>query len=69
MSYARLGPDSDVYVFESELGIHCHHCPMGHDHAVAMSRMRAVLHLLRHVVAGDRVPVKCFTEMVADWFR
>lgn len=56
MSYARLGPTSDVYVFASDLGLHCHGCALGLEDSEALGTCQMLRHLRRHRAAGDKVP-------------
>ena len=54
MSYARRGPDSDVYVFDDGNLIVCEHCSLLGTFESRPAEMLA--HLQRHVEADHRVP-------------
>lgn len=67
MSYARFGPDSDVYVFptgdgEGTTWITCQHCSLMHaaaeldDDYIAPDATLMLIHLKAHQAAGHKVP-------------
>lgn len=66
MSYARVGPDSDVYVFASDQGLHCHWCTLGLGDSTALGSFAMLRHLKRHVAAGDKVPHRAIGEIRAE---
>jgi hypothetical protein len=66
VSYARLGPDSDVYVFASDSGLHCHWCCRGLGDAKSLGVVAMVRHLREHRTAGDKVPSGTCREIVKD---
>ena len=78
MSYARIGKDSDVYVYAD--GRHsvlvccaCRLHPTGldrghvlHENVFPESWGQALDHFLLHLRAGHRVPERVFTRLVAQ---
>jgi hypothetical protein len=54
MAYARWGHDSDVYVYNTGLGIICQFCD-GFD-----TRNEMIEHLKKHRESGDKVPNEAF---------
>lgn len=68
MSYARLGPNSDVYVYSSIGGFFsCHWCQFNDGKELHFKWSRQVLrHLKRHVAAGHKVPDYCFKALRAE---
>ena len=70
MSYARFGPDSDVYVYSSECGYVCSWCtlqtepdPEYDDHFVTKSASEMIQHLEQHRAAGHKVPDYTIKEL------
>lgn len=67
MSYARLGPTSDIYVFAGMDGrLYCHHCSRGLGDSNGLVARAMVRHLREHIAAGDKVPEKVIPEIKAD---
>lgn len=58
MSFSRMGPDSDVYVFRSAVGFECCNCIMGPDFGGTKSEMLS--HLSGHARRGHKVAVAMF---------
>ncbi len=57
MSYARLGKDSDVYVYESETALTCQWCALKFNgQNFTGTREEMIAHLLEHMGAGHLVP-------------
>ncbi len=54
MSYARLGPDSDVYIVSTGDTVTCTWCKLHGDFEA--DRVAMLEHLKRHVEAGHKVP-------------
>lgn len=67
MSYARFGPDSDVYVFGTATGYECCRCafqpPSSHEVATAAEM---IAHLREHRAAGHRVPEDAFEDLALE---
>ena len=62
MSYARLSPGSDVYVYETAGGIQCGGlCSHFTGTAAEMAA-----HLREHAAKGDRVPTEALAALDAD---
>ncbi|OLC10195.1 MAG: hypothetical protein AUH39_02680 [Chloroflexi bacterium 13_1_40CM_67_9] len=74
MSYARFGPDSDVYVYASTAGgVECCRCRFiaetqepPRNNAVMVDEDEMIAHLKKHRRAGHRVPNEAFEELRAD---
>lgn len=70
MSYARMGHDSDVYVYMSYAGyLACHGCSMEDTLGTefqASSTAEMVEHLIRHIQCGYKVPAGTFVELMDD---
>jgi len=67
MAYARFGPDSDVYVFESAHSIYCQRCRSNNCRdVVAQTRSEMLAHMQKHRDAGDKVPDYAFDNLRAD---
>jgi len=62
VSYARLTPDSSVYVYETGGGIMCG-SPCWHFTATAAEM---ATHLREHAARGDKVPAEALTALDAD---
>lgn len=73
MSYARFGPDSDVYVFQTcGLLLACCDCRLREIEATipwaSFSTAREALdHLKRHIDAGHKVPDYTIEEIKEDF--
>lgn len=73
MSYARLGPDSDVYFYVTDLGrFECCWCRLHGRAVVTVEGHDAALeHLQRHLDAVHKVPAEAIerltAEMMDDW--
>ena len=63
MSFARFGPDSDVYVYQCKEGFECCGCWLSQDwiHPTASA---IIDHLGKHKKAGHRVPQDAINELV-----
>ena len=65
MNLCRFGPESDVYVYESDEGMECCGCYFGngwtHPNPEAMTA-----HLRKHVAAGHKVPPHVF-DLLSDY--
>lgn len=64
MSYARLGQESDVYVFSTGTFLCCHFC----EPQARFSQTTADMleHLRGHQERGDKVPQSAFDRLIAD---
>ena len=63
MSYARWGPDSDVYVYESD-GWECCGCELIHHGTDCFATLSALSdHLKEHEKAGHKVPQDCWDRI------
>lgn len=75
MSYARLGPESQVYVFPGMDGrFYCHHCPRGLGDGTGLGAFAMARHMREHIAAGDKVPSTVIREIMGDalemwWMR
>jgi hypothetical protein len=63
MSFARYGPDSDVYVYEGSDGFRCDRCPRAGEWFCCETVEEMVTHLLEHRKRGDRVPEDAITGL------
>jgi hypothetical protein len=64
MAFARFGPDSDVYVYESAHGVYrCERCPRIGSAFQCETAEEMVQHLEEHVARGDKVPGEALTEL------
>ena len=79
MSYVRMGPDSDVYVFRSTDGYECqgdskHHPTIAtHDSDfviadafVTKDLPLLIAHLLGHRIEGQKVPSRAFQRLLEE---
>jgi hypothetical protein len=74
MSYCRWTPDSDVYVYGSEIGYVCHDCTLPGCEFIIEATGAAVLalpsemieHLLLHRETGDKVPQYAIDGLTAE---
>lgn len=71
MGYARFGPDSDVYVYESEHGWTCCRCDFHSEPGRAVSPNfqkieEIIVHLCEHRAAGHKVPDKAIKELETE---
>lgn len=67
MSYARLSKGfSDVYVFATEWGVTCCWCALRDEDGPPMSYSRAIAHVIRHRLAGHKVPRGVEWEILKD---
>lgn len=67
MSYARMGPDSDVYVFKCVGGgWECCNCNIGRWRFTAAKPSDMIEHLKEHFAQGDKVPDYCFEGLQMD---
>lgn len=65
MSYARRGPDSDVYVFATDDGFVCHECKLD-DQTVTFKRASEMVdHLDGHIENDHKVPPDCVQRLAA----
>src|SRR5262244_2780991 len=63
MSFARFGPDSDVYVYLGLRGYVCERCPRPGDAFVCATAPEMLKHLGEHRARGERVPEAAFSEL------
>jgi len=72
VSYARLGPDSDVYVVNGGRALECTWCRLGNEQKDFTSE-EMIAHLTEHVAAGHKVPWEAFErlrrEVASDEYR
>lgn len=68
MSYARFGPDSDVYVFFNTSGVmECCACSLQHgDTWTCATAAKMLDHLRHHQHAGHKVPPSAMMRLAAD---
>ena len=68
MSYARMGPDSDVYVYGSVNGSYeCCMCSLSKQGGQSFDCIEEVLdHLKDHKAAGHKVPGYCIDRLVKE---
>ena len=72
MSYARLGPDSDVYVVRSTEGLECLACALDDPELdptpdrIFSSSSSMVAHLRQHKAAGHKVPLQACIDLAID---
>ena len=69
MSYARKVNDSDVYVYNDIThGFTCMSCNIAqmYENLRFPNRKDLLLHMVMHVVAGDRVPEYVFARLVNE---
>lgn len=74
MSYCRLTPDSDVYVYRSSAGYVCHDCTLSGRKFIIEATGEVILttpaemiaHLELHREAGDRVPQYAMDELEGE---
>lgn len=65
MSYARLGPDSDVYVVDGGKGLFCEWCQLEGD-GKPFDHRGMVIHLREHRLAGHKVPAEAFDRLADE---
>ena len=68
MSYARLGPESDVYVYDDcDEGLTCWNCSFCQqdtdEHYLVKSANEMILHLEEHLKSGHKVPAYAFESL------
>lgn len=69
MSYCRKGPESDVYVYQTEVeeGVYeyvCHECPAWYGNDRYDSTPQGMIeHLRFHQFWGDKVPDSAFIRL------
>jgi hypothetical protein len=64
MSFARFGPNSDVYVYEdTNGGFTCERCPGRGQQHHCETAAEMLAHLLAHRAKGDRVPDDAIAEI------
>lgn len=54
MAHARLGPDSDIYLYSQGGSLCCCWCQLGREEL--LEEADVVAHLEAHVAAGHKVP-------------
>jgi hypothetical protein len=64
MSYARMGDDSDVYVYSTGYSLICQWCWGGNRDFYSTADM--LTHLDEHRAAGERVPDRCYEGLRED---
>lgn len=56
MSYVRLGPDSDLYIYEAAEGFVCQWCALRTEgDTVTVTAAEMIAHVREHVDAGHKV--------------
>lgn len=67
MSYARVGADSDVYVYSDGEELNCVFCSLSGGGAFS-TKVPVVMkaHLDEHVKTGDKVPAYCMSRLEND---
>lgn len=65
MSYCRLSPESDVYVYPGVDEIVCFACRLAGEqpHFTTVKRSEMIAHLREHQDRGHKVPGKAFTRL------
>jgi hypothetical protein len=66
MSYARMGGDSGVYVFETTGGLKCCYCSLFLDSQLFDTAREMLRHLDEHRLHGDLVPDYTYREIKED---
>jgi hypothetical protein len=68
MSYVRMSAESDVYVYNSGVGLICFACTVVEGAAEFRTQLRSQMlnHLRQHVELGHRVPTKAFARLSAE---
>lgn len=66
MSYARWGSDSNVYVYEGDVGIVCCDCSLNQGSQIYATARLALNHLEEHLKAGQLVPDYTIEELKQD---
>lgn len=71
MSYCRLGPDSDVYIYPTTTDgrevIACHACSMSGGETMFMKDAAEMLaHVGKHKAAGDKVPADAISRLLDE---
>lgn len=78
MSYCRMGPDSDVYLYPSIHGYTCCSCRLAeprktegnyytyHPDHVLSHPIDTFFHLLRHRETGHKVPEQAFNMLIDE---
>lgn len=65
MSYARRGPDSDVYVVDGGSALFCEWCQLKGD-GKPFDHRGMVIHLKEHRLAGHKVPAEAFDRLADE---
>lgn len=63
MAFARFGPDSDVYVYDTDRGFTCERCPGIGQSFDCITASEMVAHLQDHIQKGDKVPAEVLNEL------
>ena len=66
MSYARMGEDSSVYVFEISGGLKCCYCSLFFNSPIFPTAREMLRHLDEHRIHGDLVPESTYQEIKED---
>ncbi len=66
MSFCRLGPDSDVYVYESDRGLECCFCSLRNSSPYKTAR-GMLKHLAIHRRRGDKVPQDAINMLLNEF--
>ena len=66
MSYARMGGDSSVYVFEISGGLKCCYCSLFSRSPIFSTAREMIRHLDEHRIHGELVPDYAYQEIKED---
>lgn len=73
MSYARRGPESDVYVFatgeDGEERLICHGCSIAEQSHIEVDAGAMALHLVEHLRRGHKVPADALERLLVEAFE
>lgn len=65
MSFVRRGHDSDVYVYESDLGYECSRCQFAPLTPIFFLTKQGIIHhLIEHKERGHKVPIYAFVQIL-----
>jgi hypothetical protein len=66
MSYARMGEDSDVYVYQTWGGLTCCYCWLLPEKPLYSTAREMLKHLDEHRATGHKVPDLAYEEIKED---
>ena len=67
MSYVRWCKESDVYVYPSEDGYVCCGCSLSENDGAVFSNVKdMIMHLVKHVKEGSKVPDYVFIGLLCE---